>query len=102
METLDRNALTKLIRKDPRVAVTLCLPSHQNEGYEATGDPRRLKGLLKEAESELRGLDLSAREVDKLLAPAREALDDAQFWQQTGAGVALFLADGYFRSYALP
>ncbi len=69
---------------------------------ETQQDPLRLKNLLREAEQQLVELEVRPAEARDWLAPASALLDDADFWQHQSNGLALFIAEGFFRYYRVP
>ena len=101
MKVLDRKGLKSLVevRKGPHVSIFM--PTHC-KGPETKQDPIRLKNLLKEAEQQLVQLEVRPAEARDWLAPASTLLDDADFWQHQDNGLALFIAEGFFRYYRVP
>ena len=98
---LSSEALQALIEHRSPRCVSIFLPTSPS-GEAARQAPIRLKNLLAEAESHLRGHGLKQDEAQRLLQPARALLDDAPFWNHQREGLALFInADG-MRSYSLP
>src|SRR5918992_3667612 len=101
MEMLDRKELKGLVENRKGPYVSIFLPTHF-KGPETQQDPIRLKNLLKEAEQRLIELEIRVAEARELVAPAAALLDDADFWQHQSNGLALFMAEGFFRYYQLP
>jgi hypothetical protein len=99
MDTIDRETIVDLLNADHRIAVSLYMPAHTDEGAQIRQDPIRFKNLLGEAEQQLKALDADSREIEALLAPARARLDDPEFWQEGGDGLACFIAPGFFQHY---
>lgn len=81
--------------------VSLFLPTVR-AGQETQQNPIRFKNLLRAAAARLGERGAGEAEVDDLLAPARELIDDYGFWQHQGDGLAVFLAHGFARLYRLP
>jgi len=101
MTMLSRTDLTTLIEATPKIAVSLYMPM-ETVGRETRQNPIRLKNLLKEARDELSVQDVSETEIDALLAPAVELIDDNDFWQYRSPGLALFLTDAGMQQIDLP
>lgn len=82
-------------------AVSIFLPAIRST-REVDQSRIRLKNLLTEAErlAESRGVD--KKRVADVLRPARERLDDFQFWQHQGDGLAYLLADDTYHEFRLP
>jgi hypothetical protein len=102
MDLITKNELTHLLngrRGGPHVS--LFLPTVR-AGAETQQNPIRLKNLLREAAGRLVERGMEKADAEQLLAPARELVDDYDFWQHQADGLAVFLADGFFRSYRLP
>ncbi len=81
--------------------VSIYLPTHE-AGAEIQQDPIRLKNQLAEAESQLAQLGIDGKEIQALLKPAADLVDDQSFWQHQKSGLALFLATDWFEYYTVP
>jgi Bacterial archaeo-eukaryotic release factor family 3 len=101
MNVLNRKGLKGLVanREDP--CVSIFMPTHR-KGPETQQDPIRLKNLLRDAEQQLVELEIRPAEAREWLAPAAALMEDADFWQHQGDGLALFIAEGFFRYYRAP
>lgn len=73
--------------------ISIYLPTHKS-GRDTQGDATMLKNLLREAEGEI--------ENSKTLKPARELVEDPDFWVRSSEGLAIFLAEGFLRIHRLP
>ena len=62
-------------------------------------DCLRWKGLLQQADGLLRQSGESGAMVKGLLGPARDLLDESQFWIEVSEGLAVFVAPGVFRTF---
>jgi len=74
----------------PRVSIFF--PTFKT-GPEVQQNAMRLKNALKNVAADLEG-HLDPREIDNLLADARERLDDATFWQHQERGLAVLIKPG--------
>ncbi len=83
------------------ICVSICMPTHR-AGAETLQDPIRLKNLLRAARSQLRGLGLDAALVHQTLAPATALVDDYDFWQRQGDGLAIYCSPGFYRLFRVP
>lgn len=101
MHTLNHEELKALLQQTGKWCLSLYLPTHRT-GPEMRQDPIRLKNLLGTAESQLLALGETEDAVRKDLRPLQGLLTDEAFWQQQGAGLALFLNQESFRAYNLP
>jgi Bacterial archaeo-eukaryotic release factor family 3 len=98
MEVLSESDLRQLVNYTGRPCVSLYLPTHR-AGPETQQDPIRLKNLLRKAESGLQVSGFQAPEIAQLLRPARELLDNSDFWQHQSDGLAILTSPEMFRLY---
>lgn len=100
MSFLSIEELKELVERPQGLCVSIYLPIVQL-GLETQQNSVRFKNLIRQAEAELEKNGLSTSDVHELLQPAI-ALDEESFWQVQGAGLALFLTEGFFRFYRVP
>lgn len=81
--------------------VSLYMPTHR-AGREMRRDPIRLRNLLSEARNQLMGQAMQRSEVEALLRPAYDLIDQTGFWRYQSDGLALFAAKSFFRHYCAP
>ena len=96
---LSRKDFDELLKTDAEPAVSLYLPT-EIAGREVRQGPIRLKNLLATAVERLAAYRRTA--ARDLLAPAEALVEDAAFWRHREAGLAIFLARGFCRNFALP
>jgi hypothetical protein len=101
MNTLSRDELKSLFGDHRGLCVSIYLPTHRTMP-DVLQDPIRLKNLIKRAETLLAEHGIRPSDASTLLEPARMLLDNSHYWEYQRDGLALFLADGFFRSYSLP
>lgn len=63
-------------------------------------DPIRFRTLVKSLETGLRK-EYPSHNIDALLKPFEALAEDSAFWNHTARGLAVFAADGFFRTYKL-
>jgi hypothetical protein len=83
--------------------VSIYIPTHRvgNEGNKE--DRIRFKDMLKEVREELiNAYGLKEREVDELLKPGQELVDDGIFWHYNGEGLAFFCSPERCEFFRLP
>ncbi|MEN8614237.1 hypothetical protein ABFB09_02985 [Dehalogenimonas sp. THU2] len=100
METLRKEEFSNLLQTPERPAVSIYLPTHRTGDTGA--DPIQLRNLLDEAEIRLIESGFRAPQAKIILAPARELLSDALFWQHQDESLALFFSPKSFRYVNLP
>jgi hypothetical protein len=98
---ISKTELQTLAEQRGKTSVSLYMPTVK-AASEIQQNPIRLKNLLDEAESQLREAGLDAPEIDALLQPVQQIIQDEVFWQQQSDGLALFLAPNFSRAYRLP
>ena len=98
---LTRTELKQLMMKQKQWCVSIYLSTHRT-GKETQQDPIRLKNLLKEAENQLSARGVSTRDMQEMLEPASNLLQDLVFWQHQSDGLAIFLSANGVRHYRLP
>jgi hypothetical protein len=81
--------------------ISVLMPTHRH-GPETLQGPVRLRNLVEKAERQLVELDAAEADADELLAPMRALVDDTDFWQHQGDGLALFASPGHFSRFRLP
>lgn len=81
--------------------VSVLMPTHRR-GPETRQGPVRLRNLIAEAERALADLDDGAVDADRLLAPLRDLVDDAAFWQHQGDGLVLYVSSDHVARFRLP
>ena len=83
--------------------MSVYLPTHQrgkevNEGKDAIV----LKNHYQKVRSQMEQKGFSEQEANAYLQPIRALIDDASFWRYQEQGLAVFLADNYFKTIKLP
>jgi hypothetical protein len=101
MDILNPAALKSLIAQEGKWCVSLYMPTHR-AGRDQQQDPIRLKNLLAGAETKLVAHGLRRPDVQKMMQPAEELLWNRLFWQNQGDGLAIFLANEFYKIYRLP
>ncbi len=98
---ISRTELRTLAEKRGETSVSLYMPTVK-AGSDIQQNPIRFNNLLDDAEEQLREAGLDAPEIDALLQPAQQLVEDEVFWQQQSDGLALFLTPDQSRAYRLP
>ena len=100
--TLSRESLQSLMEMQHGPCISLFLPTDRT-GVEGPQDQLRIRRLIREAESLLRGkAQLHSAQVEDLLEPLRALLDDKRFWRHASDGLAIFRSPQVFRAFRLP
>ncbi|CAN5339141.1 hypothetical protein BH10PLA2_BH10PLA2_05050 [soil metagenome] len=99
MDIFSNKDLTNLLAKNAGPCISIFMPTKRG------GSPQdliRLRNNLAEAKDALLKSGKRPPEVEEVLAPVRQLLDDAAFWKHQSTGLALFVGANYFRRYRLP
>ncbi|HSP24562.1 MAG TPA: hypothetical protein VLQ65_05265 [Saliniramus sp.] len=90
---IDNDAVLALAEEAGFPRISLFLPTHRT-GAELRQGPIRLKNLLRDASQRLEARGLATREIDELLADAREHThgEGDAFWQHRDHGLAVFIS----------
>ena len=90
---ITREDLVSLSGPKQGLAVSFYLPT-QRAGKPTRENSIRMKNRIKEVRDRLDEKGWDDREIDRLLAPALELLEDYEFWQHQLDGLAMFLTEG--------
>jgi hypothetical protein len=98
----DIQEIKDLIALEGEPCVSLYVPTHA-KGPDVRQDPIRLKNDLKEADEALAKEGLKSRDIQALLQPAWDLLDQGgDIWQYLQDTLAIFLGPDRFSLYRLP
>lgn len=99
MELLTKEIVQELLSINEAPCISLYMPTHRSHP-EKLQDVIRFKNLLKELEASL-VKKYAADEVKKSLEPFEAIVNDANIWNQTFDGLAIFSAQGIFKAIKL-
>ncbi|GAB3812766.1 hypothetical protein GCM10028820_06380 [Tessaracoccus terricola] len=101
MDLLNRNDIQALATSRAEgIHLSLFIPTHR-VGPEMQGDQVRWKNLVNGVEAMLLE-EMRRPDVEALLEPARELLNNSPAWQRMGDGMAMFLRPGWHQTYRIP
>lgn len=103
MDILSKEEFRELANYQADSCVSIYIPTHSsgmevNEKY----DTLVFKNNLQRARVELAAKGFDPRRVDAILAPAMELIKDEEFWNRQSEGLAVFIAENFFKLYQLP
>lgn len=101
MKDLLKDDFQELLQPRASLCVSLYMPTYR-KGTEASGNPTRLKNLLREAAAQLEAEGLRPEQAQDLLKPAWEFLADHDWSKPPAEGLALFLSEDFFRHFGSP
>lgn len=97
--TLDEVKL--LSQQTKRPSLSFFIPTHRTSP-DNQQDSIRFKNLVQQAKRQFEHEGMKPREIDALLGPAYELIDESLFWRHTRDGLAVYLAENDFHTYKLP
>lgn len=103
MDVISKDEFKELANYQADDCVSIYIPTHSsgmevNEKY----DTLVFKNNVQKARLQLTAKGMDIRKVDALLAPATELIRNEEFWNKQTEGLAVFLADNFFKMYQLP
>lgn len=101
MYILNREDLLDLITRHDHYSLSIFTPTVRL-GPQTTQNPIRLKNLLDQAEHQLRGAGMEHGDIRNFLSPLQEMVDNRDYWQTQGQGLAIFRSPDYFRVLQMP
>ncbi|ACB52663.1 conserved hypothetical protein [Crocosphaera subtropica ATCC 51142] len=103
MESLFNLDLQPLLNHQSDLCISIYLPTYKG-GAETQQNFIRFKNLIQKVEKTLSDRSLREAEVNALLKPAYELLDDREnyFWEHQDLGLGVFLSPNFWQTYRLP
>lgn len=101
MDILNADGLKSLMGFHKEPCVSIYMPTHR-KGSEVEQDPIRFKNLLRDAEKEMEKKGLRKNQIDSILKPAYNFIDDVKFWNHQSDGLAFFMCEGEHQYFRLP
>ena len=99
MDVITNQDLELLTQERTGMCVSLYLRTHPSGSEQ---DSMNLSNMLAAVQDELVAQGMDRQAVRSFVRPGRALVSNNAFWQAPGRGLAVFLADGFFRSYRLP
>lgn len=93
--------LTELAAIEHVPCISILMPTHHS-GSETRQGPIRLSNLLGQVRDQLKSQGMRSPEIEGLLKPAREVIEQTEFWRFLGASLAGYLSDGMIRMLRMP
>lgn len=103
MPLITKNEIEELhnINQDP--CISIFIPTHRAGEKVLQGeDSLSLKNQLKDVKDKLANNGLDATKIKNITLPIQKLIDNSSFWREQSDGLAIFAADGFFKSYTLP
>lgn len=100
MDIPGRDDIRKLSENNTYPSISIFIPTHK-EWNGMNQDKTRYKNLLNNAEKKLTEL-MRNKELNKFLEPARNLLNDTDFWNHQELGLAVYFNKTEFKTFRLP
>jgi hypothetical protein len=97
---ISRNQIEELVNHGEETVASIYVPTAR-KGIDVLQGPIKLKQMLESVETELVNMGMRSTLAKDFVGPAQKLLSDTTFWDQRSDGVAMFLADGFFKAYHL-
>ncbi|MEO8026010.1 MAG: hypothetical protein ABI823_06035 [Bryobacteraceae bacterium] len=94
-------AASRLLAENGYPLVSIYMPTHR-AGADIWQDPIRFKNLIRSARHDLETASVSERDIDELLRPLSDRLEDREFWQYQADGLAVFRSRHRTEEFRLP
>lgn len=98
---LSREDLKALAAERDALCVSIFAPM-ERAGRNVRTNAIRFKNLLQQAKDELGEAGLRQAEIDKMLGPGFELLEDTLFWEHQDDGLAALASESMFRVFRVP
>lgn len=103
MALITKNEIEELDGIYSQSSISIFIPTHRvGEAVLQGKDVLQLKNQLKEVKNKLEKTEMGPREINTLIAPIQELLDDSEFWRHQSDGLAIFRSEWIFKKYTLP
>ena len=102
MDIFTHDDLKTLTEEKSGLCISVYLRTHPAGTENVQQDRIHLRNILMKAEEQLTALGIRAPDAKRMTEPARRLGYEDAFWKFQNEGLAVFLADGLFRSYRLP
>lgn len=100
---LDRPLFSELAGFKNGCCISIYIPTNASgAAVNEQQDAIRFKTALQQAANQLEVKDWSAGVIKTLLQPGYDLVQDEIFWTQLTAGLAVFIAEGYFKFIKMP
>ncbi|MFN6944397.1 MAG: hypothetical protein ACK4ND_05580 [Cytophagaceae bacterium] len=103
MDLFNREELEKLANIKNDICISIYINTHKS-GQEANDrtDVISLKNELLKIKSTLEDQGYQEKEVENILQPAYQLLEDVFFWKNQSDGLAIFMHPQFFKTYRVP
>lgn len=101
MEKLNKESYEELINTENDICISMYFPTFKI-GADIKQNAIRFKQRVREAEDKLYKLNLTKDEVELILKPASNLVDETKFWQNQDESLAVFIEGENIKYYPIP
>ncbi|MDG1729497.1 MAG: hypothetical protein P8K68_07845 [Algibacter sp.] len=103
MAILTKQDIEQLSSIHSAFCISIFIPTHR-AGKEVIEklDAKALKNELKAVKTKLGKEELSVKEIDDLVHPIQQLIDNTGFWRYQSDGLAIFLSKSFFKAFTVP
>lgn len=101
MEKLNKESYEDLINTENDICISMYFPTFKI-GADIKQNAIRFKQRVREAEDKLYKLNLTKDEVELILKPASNLVDETKFWQNQDESLAVFIEGENIKYYPIP
>ncbi len=103
MSLISEKEFQELAEFNDEVSVSIFIPT-ERAGKDVLEEKSKthLKSLWKEIKNKLEEKEVSKDKIEKLDEPIQKLLNDKGFWRHQSDGLAIYVAEGFFRKFTLP
>jgi hypothetical protein len=103
MDIINAEKVKELARMKEPESLSIFIPTYR-AGMETNEkiDQKHLKNMIKNARHELGSSGLKGRDIEELLKPVNNLVEDTGFWKLQSDGLAIFRNRKFFEYYTLP
>ncbi|HEY0670199.1 MAG TPA: hypothetical protein VGD22_18605, partial [Sphingobacteriaceae bacterium] len=103
MEIISKSEFAELANFKSECSISIYLPTHRS-GVEVNEQQDLIvfKNSLQQVRRSLQGKGYNNSQIDEILKPGTELLQDDSFWYNLSGGLGIFIAKGFFKTVKFP
>ncbi len=101
MDALNIANLKELMQMTDDTSISIYLPTFK-KGAETEQNSIRFRNIIRETEKQLKGKGHRKSSIDKILTPAKQLINDSDFWNHQSEGFAVFMSPNVFKYFRVP
>ena len=103
MPLISKKEIAELQDVNQEICISIFIPTHRaGKKVLQQEDTLALKNQLKEIKNKLAKKGLHNDVIKKMTTPVQQLIDDTSFWREQSDGLAIFIADGFYKNYTVP